>query len=410
MNTFGQIELWRGDFMKVILITSNYPSNWGKKNLLSDLVQSLGDRGHIIDVLSNNYSQGAQRGIIKLSEQVSLRNLGGFRLFFNKYSLPINWLLGSLEILLFLLLNNKKNAYDLCIFTSIGIINLFIPWTMKSLKISEKILFVLWDFFPIHQQQIGHWRFGPFSQIFKLIERNIIASSDVISVMSAANLRFFREYHKSLRGKKYISLPPWSSSGESKGRDTQIEKFERYTVLFGGQLTAGRGTINLLRGFQIVQARNSNIDLVIAGDGPDREELVLFAKKLKLSNVKFMGQMEREDFRFLARHCHLGVAITDSRVTPPSFPSKIPEYLGLGLPVIAGLESSSDAMDLLIQEGVGSIFSPDNPYEISESIMQWFDRNDSFSTEQIQQKARLLYQEEFSVQKASERIELLCLS
>jgi glycosyltransferase involved in cell wall biosynthesis len=394
--------------MKVILITSNYPTNWGKKNLLSDLVQNLGDRGHVIEVLSNNYSQGAQRGILNLSKQVSLRNLGGFRLHFSKFTLPINLLLGSFEIWLLLLF--KKEKYDLCIFTSIGIINLFIPWTMKSLKVSEKILFVLWDFFPIHQQQIGHWRFGPFSNIFKFIERTIIASADVISVMSAANLRFFREYHKSLGGKKYISLPPWSSSGESRGQDTRIEKFERYTVLFGGQLTAGRGIINLLRGFQIVQARNSSIDLVIAGDGPDREELVLFAKELKLSNVKFMGQLEREDFRVLARQCHLGVAITDSRVTPPSFPSKIPEYLGLGLPVIAGLEASSDAMDLLLREGIGSTCSPDNPNEISESILQWFDRNDSFSREQIQQKARLLYQEEFSVQKASERIELICLN
>ena len=393
-----------------MLVTSNYPANWGKQSLLSDLIESLGNRGHFVEILSINYSGEANRGNYQYSEQIRIRNVGGFKLHLGKFGKPLNWILGILEAWVLLHIRRNEFLSDLCIFTSIGISNLWLPKSIKRLKVSKKTLFILWDFFPIHQMEIGHWNFGPFSSALKFIEGKIIASADAISLMSAENKIFLDRYHGTLRSKRYILLPPWSSSGISNVSNRQREKYKTFTVLFGGQLTSGRGIINLLRSFEILNRDGHKIDLIVAGDGPDREELEKITIDSNITNVKFLGQLERTNFRDLAGKCHLGVAITDSRVSPPSFPSKIPEYLGLGLPVVAGLEASSDAMDLLISSGVGSVCSPDNPSEIADSILFWSQRYSKSEINNIRHNSLLLYQKEYSVEIASNKIELYCQS
>jgi glycosyltransferase involved in cell wall biosynthesis len=84
-------------------------------------------------------------------------------------------------------------------------------------------------------------------------------------------------------------------------------------VLYFGRLSREKGIDDLLRAIQYVPETK----LVIAGDGPERGQLEQMTACLKLSNVKFVGHLQRDD---------LDRAIADSRFTV--LPSHAYETLG----------------------------------------------------------------------------------
>lgn len=69
----------------------------------------------------------------------------------------------------------------------------------------------------------------------------------------------------------------------------KISKKERPMILYIGRLENRKGTRYLLHAFQLFAQDNPDAELVIAGDGPDRERLEMMADDLKLHNISFLG-------------------------------------------------------------------------------------------------------------------------
>ncbi|HVX47931.1 MAG TPA: glycosyltransferase family 4 protein [Candidatus Saccharimonadales bacterium] len=78
--------------------------------------------------------------------------------------------------------------------------------------------------------------------------------------------------------KKYRKLPP-----------SKLPKKERPMVLYIGRLENRKGARYLLHAFQLFAQTNPDAQLIIAGDGPDRERLEMMADDLKLHNISFLG-------------------------------------------------------------------------------------------------------------------------
>jgi phosphatidyl-myo-inositol alpha-mannosyltransferase len=73
------------------------------------------------------------------------------------------------------------------------------------------------------------------------------------------------------------------------------------TILYVGRLEARKGLKYLLRAFQVVEAQDENVRLLLAGSGPDREKLELLVEDLHLKNVTFLGHVsDAEKMRLLA--------------------------------------------------------------------------------------------------------------
>jgi glycosyltransferase involved in cell wall biosynthesis len=84
-------------------------------------------------------------------------------------------------------------------------------------------------------------------------------------------------------------------------------------LLYFGRLSAEKGVVDLLHAMQ----RLPNLQLIVAGDGPEREELERLSVGLGLANVKFVGHVRGEE---------LDRAIASSRFTV--LPSHAYETLG----------------------------------------------------------------------------------
>ncbi|WP_349899461.1 glycosyltransferase [Parafrigoribacterium soli] len=274
---------------------------------------------------------------------------------------------------------------------------------MRKHTIAKKLMLILWDFFPIHQLEIGRISRAWPTKPLKALERIAISRADVVALMTPANERFFRSYHPDLRSETIV-IPPWSSSGSDEATERPA-KFERFTVVFGGQLAKGRGVDTLLAAAALLQNTGEDIDITIAGDGTERMMLESEAERLHLKRVEFTGALPRTDYRALLQRAHVGLAITVAGVTPPSFPSKIVEYCGLGLPVVVCVEASSDAGTIVENSHAGISVPVGDAAGVANAIRTLYaDFHDGIYTH-WERRARRFYETKLSTNKAVERIE-----
>jgi phosphatidylinositol alpha-mannosyltransferase len=77
------------------------------------------------------------------------------------------------------------------------------------------------------------------------------------------------------------------------------------TILYIGRLERRKGLEYLLQAFSLLQTKDSDVQLIIAGDGPDREKLEYLAGDLHLNNVTFKGYISDEEKLRLLQHADL---------------------------------------------------------------------------------------------------------
>ncbi|OBR89891.1 D-inositol 3-phosphate glycosyltransferase [Clostridium ragsdalei P11] len=143
----------------------------------------------------------------------------------------------------------------------------------------------------------------------------------------------------------------------------------KFQILFVGRLVKGKGTSLLLEALKRV---NGDYKLLIAGDGPELENVKQKVNELDLSSkVEFLGFLQREE---LTKH----YASSNLFVLPTlndCFGLVILEAMCAGLPVISTIYAGG-APDL-IDEGVsGMIVDPHNTKQFAEAIQKVMDDQD----------------------------------
>ncbi|MFO7916086.1 MAG: glycosyltransferase family 4 protein [Candidatus Krumholzibacteriales bacterium] len=132
-------------------------------------------------------------------------------------------------------------------------------------------------------------------------------------------------------------------------------------IIYFGRLSYEKGVDILIRAFEGVEG----VRLVIAGDGPDRENLENLAAELNLAGVEFAGFRQQDDLKKL---------VADSRfVILPSrwyenLPFSIMESFALGKPVVA---SDIGGIPEMVEDGVnGLLFPPGDEGRLREQMQR----------------------------------------
>jgi phosphatidylinositol alpha-mannosyltransferase len=152
---------------------------------------------------------------------------------------------------------------------------------------------------------------------------------------------------------KAITIIPNGIDLEKYRKLPKIKKPAGQTILFVGRLERRKGVKYLLKAFQALSRDNPDLQLVIAGDGPDREKLELLADDLKLKNISFLGFVSEElKLELLAR----ADIFCSPAIFGESFGIVLLEAMATGTICIAGNNSGyEDVMDGL---GGLSIINP----------------------------------------------------
>ncbi len=118
----------------------------------------------------------------------------------------------------------------------------------------------------------------------------------------------------------------------NKYRTIGSKKQDGKTIFYIGRLERRKGLKYLLRAVNKLQTTQPDVRLVIAGDGPDRQQLERYANELGVS-VEFLGRVDEST---KMKYLHEASVFCSPARYGESFGIVLLEAMACGLPVVAG--------------------------------------------------------------------------
>lgn len=334
--------------MKVLLVTTKYKHVDGSPWLVSELADEFVRAGHLVTVINLNWS--SESGVKSeeiVSDNIRYINVPAYDFsFFKGAGVLLKWAFSSWRLIPVLFRIYRTNGkYDLVVsFSPCASIYCAVPFFSI---IAHKSLLLYWDFFPIHNSEISNKITKNTLPILKAIERWLVNKNNIVGLMSDANLRFYNEYFGVKHAYKCKVIPIWTSVLSHHVDDTLVIRTKygiscnSKVVVFGGQLTHGRGIEEICLATVLAAIELKDICLVVCGSGY-LSDTVIGYESYHPKNIKYIGSLTRQDYLDLLVAADCGIVSTVSGVSSPTFPSKTLDYLACKLPVVLALEESSD--------------------------------------------------------------------
>lgn len=193
--------------------------------------------------------------------------------------------------------------------------------------------------------------------------------------------------------------------GVDTGRLTQARRVSHPVplLLAVGRLVEKKGFPFLLQAAAVLAGHGMHFELVIAGEGPQRDELERLTGGLGLRDkVIFAGALSQEDLAHVYRRAE--VLCVPSVVAPDGdrdgLPNVILEAMAYGVPVVASnLPAIAEAVR---HEETGLLVSPGTPTELADAIERMV--TDTALRQHVIGQARALVQDEFDLLKNTVRL------
>jgi teichuronic acid biosynthesis glycosyltransferase TuaC len=179
--------------------------------------------------------------------------------------------------------------------------------------------------------------FGKFPIIKRLLHYTLKRATHCIAVCQALKNEMTRF---DITSRKITVIPngvdgkKFFPCGTEGARERLGLPASRRIILSVGALIPRKGHDYTIRALKVLIQKNefSDLLLIIAGGGPDREELILLVRALGLSEqVRFVGEIPHQELRFWYSAADLFCLASDRE----GWPNVILESLACGTPVIA---------------------------------------------------------------------------
>lgn len=174
--------------------------------------------------------------------------------------------------------------------------------------------------------------------------KSILSYLDVLTAVSPAAA----DYVRTLTEDPILFVPNGIDLNRFHAPRRSANKTTNQTILYVGRLERRKGLKYLLNAYKIVSEKNDNVNLLIAGDGPDRAKLEQYANQLDLPRVKFLGYVSESKKISLLHSSDLFIS---PAIHGESFGIVLLEAMASGLPTVA---SDNDGYTQLMQ-GLGSL-------------------------------------------------------
>lgn len=123
---------------------------------------------------------------------------------------------------------------------------------------------------------------------------------------------------------------------------------------------------------------NDGVTFLFVGSGAKKGELVELAKDLRLSNVKFLDSVPKDQVsRYISILDAMVVPLMKSELFKTVIPSKIFETAAMGKPIILGVDG--EAREIVESYQAGVYYEPENENEFVGSVMNLATDNDLYN-------------------------------
>jgi len=143
------------------------------------------------------------------------------------------------------------------------------------------------------------------------------------------------------------------------------EKFKDFTLVFHGILSNFQDVDLLVNLGRLIDQRNLDIKIVVAGEGNQDYKLKVNLPR----SVTYLGPKSHAEIAGLINKAHVGLSFRKpGKISEDSFPVKIYEYIGVGLPIL--VTPPSEAGEYVQKSGIGFQFDPQNEEAILGKILE----------------------------------------
>lgn len=224
------------------------------------------------------------------------------------------------------------------------------------------------------------------NSIAKYFEIQAYQNCDVLVCISD-NLKEIIVEHADISPRKVIVIPNGVDVSIFDPSIVQpIRYFSSFTIGFVGNLASWQGVGLLLDVFRDIRQEDFDINLVIVGDGPLKQEMEEKVNQFNLNKyVKFTGFVPQQKVPEYIAGFDIGYTGQTQRTESRMYcsPIKLYEYMAMGIPAIA---SDYEDTRRVITDGSGYLFKIEDSEDLKRVIMNAY--QDKKNLSQMGVKAR----------------------
>jgi len=143
------------------------------------------------------------------------------------------------------------------------------------------------------------------------------------------------------------------------------------------------------------------IHFIFLGGGVKRNRLEREVKEKKLTNVTILPPRPRSEQTIFLNACDVGLVSLVKKMRGVSMPSRTYNILAAGKPILAITEESSELAQVVGEENIGWVVSPDAPKELLKIIKEIYLCKNSLP--EMGERARRSALEKYSLKTALEK-------
>jgi glycosyltransferase involved in cell wall biosynthesis len=396
--------------MRILMLCTKYPLDANDRYMTNELAGALVAEGHRVQVVVTDWDAPFGAPAISVRSEdgvdalvISPSGVAGLGRFVERAS---KWTLSSLFALREMRKALSEQTFDVLVcFTPCVTVAAQLFWATSRWQM-RNVLFVH-DFFPHHHRSIGLVARGPVFELARRLEEQLIRLFHVIGCISPDYIAYLRKHHRIRPEQSVIWTPLWGEIAPPPPQPKEITRREhdlpldRKILVFGGQITEGRGVEEMLAVAAMAQEARPDLAFLLIGEG----RLVKLVENHIASggkNVMYLRRIPRKEYLALISACNFGLVCTVAGVSASSFPSKTIDYLRAGLPIVAAVVQDSDYRNFLHQWNIGVSIPAGDAMALFRAIVRLVD--DGEITANIARNARACLEEVFDVRSAAKRL------
>lgn len=245
-------------------------------------------------------------------------------------------------------------------------------WLIGKIKRAPFVYHVQ-DMQPDAAVGLGMLQAGWFIRALYALESLAYRSAARVSGITPGMLAKFRR--KGVPEEKFIYFPN-AISLQGEGAVAGVGEFRRknglpadaFIALYAGNLGVKQGLDVLIEAARLV--RDRRIQIVICGDGAQREALAEQAQRLELPNVKMLPLQQGADYNLLLADADVCFITQQSGSGNSFFPSKLLGLLAQSRAVVTVADPESELAEAAVAGGFGLNIPPGRPQEVADVLDQ----------------------------------------
>ena len=264
------------------------------------------------------------------------------------------------------------------------------------------------DLFPRSAMDLGLLKNKHLIAFFESLEKFLYRRAAIVTVHSEGNLR----HVVSLAGgrenvqvmENWIDTDFLVPMEKENALRKELHLENKFIASFAGVLGYSQDLDIILDAAERLRSY-SDIQFLIVGDGVEKDRIEKRAAAMALPNVCFLPMQSREKYPSVLAASDVCLVTLRADVKTPVVPSKIISAMAAQRPVIAALDPSGDAPELIRAAGCGVACNPGDPGAFANAILLLRDHADQ--REEAGRSGRQFAERHLSLSSAAQRYEQL---